>query len=150
MKKAILLAALLLQVVTGFCRQDQADSLFTVLKKQPADSSSKAFYNFYLGLRAYTASGYDSALYYLGLCRNSARRLKNDTLQIKVLNLTGDVFGDKGDNPAALKLYQEAVFLAEKMGNREMQARIIKNIGVLYVSWQKLAEAKLHYDSALQ
>jgi hypothetical protein len=29
MKKAMLLAILLLQVVTGFCKPDQADSLFS-------------------------------------------------------------------------------------------------------------------------
>lgn len=150
MKKGILAIAFVLQVLPALCSPDKADSLYSLLKKNPADSTTKAFYNLYLGLRAYTGSHYDSAIFYLSLCKESAKRLKNDTLRIKALNLTGDALSDKGDNPAALKIYQEAFSLAEKTGDREMQARIIKNIGVLYVSWQKLQEARLHYDSALR
>ncbi len=134
----------------GIAQAYKIDSLSRVLANNPGDSVTKTIYHFQLGLQAYSASAYDSAIYYIQLSEASAKRLKNDTLRIKALNLLGDVYSDKGDNPKALKLYQEAVSLTEKTGNREMQARIIKNIGVLYVSWQKLPEALKHYDSALQ
>jgi signal transduction histidine kinase len=142
--------ALLLYSIAVFSQKHQTDSLSKVLANNPADSLTNAIYNFQSGLLAYTSSAYDSALYFLQRSEASAKRLKNDTLQIKVLNLLGDVYSDKGDNPKALKLYQEAVYLADKTGSKEMQARIIKNIGVLYVSWQKLPEALKHYDSALR
>lgn len=125
------------------------DSLMALLKKNPADSATHAFLNLYLGANAYEESHYDSAIFYLTLCSQSAKRQKNDTLSIKALNLIGDALSDQGENPKALKVYQEALSIAERIGNRGIQARIIKNIGVLYVSWQKLTEAKIHYDSAL-
>ena len=141
---------LLLLSFGAFAQAKKTDSLFAVLAKNPDDSLTKAFFNLQLGLQAYSASAYDSAIYYIKLADASAKRLKNDTLRIKALNLMGDAYSDKGDNPKGLKLYQQAFTLAQKAGNREMQARIIKNIGVLYVSWQKLPEAKIHYDSALR
>ena len=140
----------LLFSITCHSQGYKVDSLSKVLAKNPADSITSSFFYFQLGLQAYTASFYDSALQYLQRSEATAKRVKNDTLRIKIINLLGDVYSDKGDNPKALKFYQEAVSLAEKTGNREMQARVIKNIGVLYVSWQNLPEALKHYDSALR
>lgn len=148
-KRALGIFILLLSVAC-YGQVQKTDSLYRVLNKKPGDSLTKAFFNLQLGLQAYSASAYDSAIFYLKLAEASAKRLKNDTLRIKALNLMGDAYGDKGDNPKGLRLYQEAFSLAVKNRNREMQARIIKNIGVLYVSWQKLPEAKVHYDSALR
>lgn len=141
---------LLLGFSASNAQGDILDSLRRLLLKNPGDSLNKSIYHLQLGLNAYSANAYDSVIYYAQLSLASAKRLKNDTLKIKALNLLGDAYSDKGENPTALKLYQEAVNLAEKAGMREMQARIIKNIGVLYVSWQKLPQALKHYDSAMQ
>ena len=128
----------------------QLDSLQNLITKRPGDVSLQALYNYFQGQLAYQQSRYDSSIFFLEKALSAAKILKNDTLQLKALNLMGDAWSDKGDNPRALSLYQQAVLLAEKSGQKEMRARVIKNIGVLYVSWQKLDLAKSHYDSAMQ
>ncbi len=149
MGKGFLLVLLTGFLQPAFSQPFNKDSLSTKLKKDPSDSLTATLYNLQLGYDAYQASKYDSAVIFLQMARQSAKRLKNDTLQIKALNLIGDAWADKGDNPVALPYYQEAVQLAQQAGMEAMRGRIIKNIGVLYVSWQKLPEALKHYDSAL-
>ncbi len=63
------------------------------------------------------------------------------------LNL-GRIYGDKGNNVLAMKHYQNALKTAENIGDKESVPHILKNIGVLYVSWKKFDEAFNYYDKA--
>ncbi len=65
------------------------------------------------------------------------------------LNL-GRLYGDKGDNVKALQHYQKALRTAENKADKELQAHVLKNIGVLYVSWKKLDDAFGYYNKAEQ
>lgn len=60
----------------------------------------------------------------------------------------GRIYGDKGDNVKALQHYQKALKIAESTNDRESIPHVLKNIGVLYVSWKKLDEAFSYYDKA--
>jgi len=65
------------------------------------------------------------------------------------LNL-GRLYGDKGENVKALQHYQKALKTAENTNDRESLAHVLKNIGVLYVSWKKLDEAFRYYEKSEQ
>jgi tetratricopeptide (TPR) repeat protein len=60
----------------------------------------------------------------------------------------GRIYGDKGDNVTALQHYQEALQGAEKLNDKHLIAPILKNIGVLYISWKKFDKALEYYDNA--
>ncbi len=60
----------------------------------------------------------------------------------------GRIYGDKGENVLALQHYQNALKTAESTNDNELIPHVLKNIGVLYVSWKKLDEAFLYYDKA--
>lgn len=62
----------------------------------------------------------------------------------------GRIYGDKGDNVTALKYYQTALKTAESTNDKESLPHVLKNIGVLYVSWKKFDEAFKYYDKAEQ
>ncbi|WP_353954753.1 sensor histidine kinase [uncultured Chryseobacterium sp.] len=63
------------------------------------------------------------------------------------LNL-GRLYGDKGENVNALQHYQKALKTAETTNDKESLAHVLKNIGVLYVSWKKLDEAFAYYEKS--
>ena len=148
--RTVIVFLFLVGTISGLTAQPyKKDSLARKLKESPSDTITAAMLNLQLGYDAYHASKYDSAIFFLELALGTAQRLHNDTIQIKALNLIGDAYGDKGDNPKALPYYQAAVTLATEAGLENMRGRIIKNIGVLYVSWQKFDQAMAHYDSAL-
>lgn len=65
------------------------------------------------------------------------------------LNL-GRLYGDKGENVKALQHYQKALKTAETTNDKESLAHVLKNIGVLYVSWKKLDEAFNYYQRSEQ
>jgi signal transduction histidine kinase len=65
-------------------------------------------------------------------------------LKAKILNEIGNLYGDMGDNPQALKSYLEGLEFAPENDNL-LNATINKNIGALYLSWEKLDDA-LKYD----
>ncbi|WP_417431319.1 tetratricopeptide repeat-containing sensor histidine kinase [Halpernia sp.] len=72
----------------------------------------------------------------------------NSKIYIKSeLNL-GRIYGDKGNNVQALKYYQDALKVAESTKDKESIPHILKNIGILYVSWKKFDEAFNYYDKA--
>lgn len=60
----------------------------------------------------------------------------------------GRIYGDKGDNVKALEHYQKALKTAETINDKESIPHVLKNIGVLYVSWKKFDEAFSYYDKA--
>lgn len=63
------------------------------------------------------------------------------------LNL-GRIYGDKGENVKALEYYQKALKTAESTNDKESISHVLKNIGVLYVSWKKFDEAFNYYYEA--
>ncbi len=65
------------------------------------------------------------------------------------LNL-GRLYGDKGENVNALQHYLKALKTAETTNDKESLAHVLKNIGVLYVSWKKLDEAFANYEKSEQ
>ncbi len=65
------------------------------------------------------------------------------------LNL-GRLYGDKGENVNALQHYLKALKTAETTNDKESLAHVLKNIGVLYVSWKKLDEAFAYYEKSEQ
>lgn len=65
------------------------------------------------------------------------------------LNL-GRLYGDKGENVKALQHYQKALKTAETTNDKGSLAHVLKNIGVLYVSWKKLDEAFDYYQRSEQ
>lgn len=65
------------------------------------------------------------------------------------LNL-GRLNGDKGSNVIALQYYQNAMKIAEKTDDKEVIPHILKNMGVLFVSWKKFDQAFNYYDKAEQ
>ena len=60
----------------------------------------------------------------------------------------GRIYGDKGDNVKALQHYQKALKTAESTDDKELISHVLKNIGVLYVSWKKFDEAFSYYEKA--
>lgn len=60
----------------------------------------------------------------------------------------GRIYGDKGDNVKAFEHYQKALKTAEAINDKESIPHVLKNIGVLYVSWKKFDEAFSYYDKA--
>ena len=60
----------------------------------------------------------------------------------------GRIYGDKGSNVVALEHYQNALKTAEATNDKESVPHVLKNIGVLYVSWKKFDKAFEYYDQA--
>ena len=54
---------------------------------------------------------------------------------------TENVFADKGENTKALEFYQKALKIAESSSDKKNTASLLKNIGILYVTWIKFPEA---------
>lgn len=73
-------------------------------------------------------------------------RDRNPQLFIRAQVNIGRIYGDKGDNVAALQHYQEALQEAENLNDKRLIAPILKNIGVLYISWKKFDKALEYYD----
>lgn len=75
-------------------------------------------------------------------------RDREPELFIKAQLNIGRIYGDKGDNVTALKHYQLALQQAESLNDKKLIAPILKNIGVLYISWKKFDQALEYYDKA--
>ncbi|MFA7444913.1 MAG: tetratricopeptide repeat protein [Flavobacteriaceae bacterium] len=90
---------------------------------------------------------------------DSAKTHYNNALQYENLSdsLTGYAFAglgnvhkDIGDYTKALEYYQSALKLSEKQKNQNSVAHIYKNIGALYMSWERFDESLDYYHKAEQ
>lgn len=90
----------------------------------------------------------DSAMIlFTPLTTNEVRDREPELFIRAQLNI-GRIYGDKGDNVTALQHYQEALQEAESLNDKRLIAPILKNIGVLYISWKKFDKALEYYDKA--
>jgi len=144
------IAVILLLCLPAMAAASVKDSLYLELRRAGRDSLRTAQLQAELAVLYYQGRVYDSALPLLHRAAATAAATGDKATLIKALLNTGNVYADKGDNPAALKYYQQAMHVAESMGDRKYIAHIRKNIGTLYLSWQRLDEALRYYQEALQ
>lgn len=74
----------------------------------------------------------------------------NPRYQITTLNNLGIMYRHKGDYPAALDAYYEALSIVQKHNIKTEQANIYNNIGVIHVYLQNYDKALKFYNLALE
>ena len=100
------------------------------------------------GLQLLTQGKTDSAeAVFVRLTRQDVSE-NEPALYIRAQLNIGRIYGDKGDNVVALQHYHEALQKAESLNDKKLVAPILKNIGVLYISWKKFDKALEYYDKA--
>jgi tetratricopeptide (TPR) repeat protein len=107
------------------------DSLRQAVSMGKADTTRvKNYYK--LGLKLYTISEYDSALFYAGKSEALAESLTDLKGAARAINLIGVVNMERGNYKGALKKYEEAMGIWKKLGNRKGLAMAYGNIGLIY------------------
>lgn len=74
----------------------------------------------------------------------------NEQIIIRTNTNLGNIYADKGNNPASIQYYNKALLLAESIKDKKNTAHLQKNIGTLYVSWKQFDKALDFYDKALK
>jgi signal transduction histidine kinase len=126
------------------------DSLKTKLSKTNGITPTAADLNLKIGLEYSNISNFQKSLSHLSTAANHSKALKDTATLIKSLSAQGRLYSDKGENPKALRLFQQALNLAEKSKDLLYIAYTKKDIGVLYISWKKFDGALKYYDEALE
>jgi CHAT domain-containing protein/Tfp pilus assembly protein PilF len=104
-----------------------------------------------LGLVAWVFDGdRERARELFGQARSIAREIGVINLEVSWLNNTGGVLRDSGALEPALRVYREALALAERSGQRRDTPPIRKNIGQVLAAQGKLREAEPVLLAALE
>lgn len=83
-------------------------------------------------------------------CRQICEEIKDWRRLVKVLNVLADTACYRGNFDQALSYYDEAITIANSLGNRYSQSLILNNIGTAYFSIQKYKEAEEAYKKSLE
>lgn len=97
----------------------------------------------------YDHTNADSALYFRGKFNNACQALNLPKAKIRGIASLGAGYFETGDYVHALKLYYEALYLAEKTDDRALISMVNRNIGQLYVWVDEDRKAKLFLLKAL-
>ncbi|MDA3613613.1 tetratricopeptide repeat-containing sensor histidine kinase [Polluticaenibacter yanchengensis] len=90
----------------------------------------------------------EAALLFKQLTIADVQKKQPDVYIKAALNL-GRIYGDRGENVLAMQHYQDALNTAETANKKKAVPHILKNMGVLYVSWKKFDKATEYYDKAI-
>lgn len=99
--------------------------------------------------RALTESDYDRALAMMGDARNAALDAADSSLAAEYALVQGQYGYGRGNYEPALKAYQEGLRLADAVGDRVLQARVLNEIGTLVKKQGDLDTSQEYFEDAL-
>ena len=82
------------------------------------------------------------------LAETLAQAEGNDTLLLHATKDLGNLLADGGRNTEALAQYQAGLKQARKLHLPRAEGALLKDIGILYISWKQFAQALHYYDLA--
>lgn len=139
----------LLTIASFSYSQSRADSIRVVWEDESQSDSVRfdALEKYY---KLYSAVQPDTTLIYLDYYHRLAIE-KNAKRQIfRALNQKANIYRNKLEFDKALKHYNEAALVAEKIDNKILQAIVTGNIGNVFFVQQEYLEATRRYSAALK
>lgn len=100
------------------------------------------------GVRLLSEDKTDSAQVIFTALTSEALGEKEPAVFVRAHLNIGRIYGDRGENVIALQHYQKALQKAESLQDKNLIAPVLKNIGVLYISWKRFDDALAYYERA--
>ncbi|MGB8951696.1 MAG: CHAT domain-containing tetratricopeptide repeat protein [Candidatus Aminicenantales bacterium] len=89
------------------------------------------------------------ALDYFYNCLQIVKKIKNQKIEIRVLNNIGNIYSDLENYSEALKHYQKALKAAEDIRDDEAKSMILNNIGIVHYNLGNYEESTNSFQKAI-
>lgn len=148
MKNALFLFCLFISF-SGFTQNIRfIDSLKKVSRTKPI-SDLKQIVIYQKIATAYLRSQYDSSKIYADLSLKMAEKINNDSLRANTLIIMGILMANKSEFNEALKFYQQAFSIFEKINNKMGIGRVYNSLGHLHKRMGDAQRVKPLFEKAL-